>query len=133
MKKIIIIAILCLGGWYLFLRPAEHYNGFTDLRDYWHPVNSKYAAEVYYCGYDFAGCNLNEPYYLDVSYTNRNKAADKSTKWIHTFEINFKNGGHLEVEGTCDKAAEGHYHFTRFCRVKSEDGESFAITPGYDK
>jgi hypothetical protein len=99
---LIIIAILI---WFFFIR--------VDYKDVWWKGTA--TQRVIYCGSAIdPHCSEGETYYVPVTHIERSGSS-------HVFEINFNNGGHIETEGSCDKAANGMYDFDRFCRTTGYD------------
>ena len=129
----IIIAICVI--WFNNTHPSEHFNGLEDYRDTW--FTDTRIARVLYCG---TGSNIycspsGNWFNARVRWNGKEKAASDEKKWIHYFTIYFDNGGWVETEATCDKAAEGFYSYKRFCRAYyyNDYGEAslFVIVP-YD-
>lgn len=115
---LIIIALLI---WWFFIR--------VDYTDVW--FRGSDTVRVIYCGdADSPSCSTGKNYILSVEHLEKAKAANGGNP-IHLFEISFPNGGHLEVEGTCDKAPEGMYSFDRFCRTITTNGSNkmYIIAP----
>ena len=118
---LVLLAIIIFAIWFLFIR--------VDYKDVWFKEST--TARVIYCGsYSSPQCSTGETYYLPVKIVERAKAAYTGDP-LFTFEIHFKNGGYVEVEGTCDKAPEGMYPFDRFCRTETTDGSDkmYIIAP----
>lgn len=116
----IIIAIAVI--WFNNTHPSAHFNGLEDYRDTWFDKSA--TARVLYCGTepsvycDIANGNW---FYAVVDWDGKDDAASSETRWIHYFTIHFHNGGWVETEATCDKAAVGWYDFERFCRAYAYD------------
>ena len=107
---LITLFLIGLAIWFFFFR--------IDYSDFWYDGTGN--AFVTYCGsiYD-QDCSAHPTEYLRVVHHSREKSAF-NTGDFHTFEIVFKNGGYVEAEGRCSKAAEG-LTFDRVCYVDAED------------
>lgn len=119
------------GGIFLFniTHPSEHFNGLEDYRDTW--FTDSRTARVMYCGRSpNIYCPVDGDWFLArVTWNGKEKAASNETKWVHDFTIQFSNGGWVETEATCDKAADGYYFYKRFCKAYAQD--TFGTTSLY--
>ena len=126
---IIIVAII----WFNNAHPSEHFNGLEDYRDTW--FTDTRIVHVLYCGKSpNIYCSPTGNWFTtNATWNGKDNASSKDTKWIHYFTIHFPNGGWVETEATCDKAAEGYYSYKRFCKAYSYDGYGnsilYLITP----
>lgn len=130
------IILIALGViWFNNTHPSEHFNGLEDYRDTW--FSGTTTARVLYCGKSpNIYCDPDGNWFTtSVTWNGKENAASSDTKWIHYFTINFPDGGWVETEATCDKAATGWYFYKRFCRAYAYDdyGDSilYLIAP-YD-
>lgn len=115
-------AIIIVGAiWFNNAHPSTHFNGLEDYRDTWFTDTRNVRA--LYCGKSpNIYCNTDGDWFVArATWDGKENAASSETKWIHYFTINFQNGGWLETEATCDKAAEGWYFYKRFCRAYARD------------
>lgn len=113
--------IVVLVIWFKNTHPDAHYNGLQDYRDTWF-TGSK-TVRALYCGKspNFY-CNPNGNwFYSTATWNGKDKAASSDTKWVHYFTLRFPNGGWIETEATCDKAASGWYFYDRFCEAYAYD------------
>lgn len=102
---IIALILIGLAVWFFFFR--------VDYKDVWWSGTA--TQRIIYCGDAIdPQCSTGSTYYLPVTHIER--SGD-----YHAFEIDFNNGGSLETEGYCDKAAKGMYDFDRFCRTTGYD------------
>ena len=116
--KTIIWLVLIVSGiiwWFNSTHPSAHFNGLEDYRDTW--FTDTRTAMVLYCGKSpNIYCSPSGNWFTaSVTWNGKERAASEDTEWIHYFTIRFPNGGWVETEATCDKAAEGWYSYKRFC------------------
>lgn len=105
-----LLALILLGVaiWFFFFR--------VDYNDYWYDGDG--SAYVTYCGNIFnQDCSAHPTEYLRVYHNEKAKAA-YGGGYIHNFTIYFNNGGYIEAEGRCAKAADS-LSFDRVCYVDS--------------
>ena len=109
---LIIIGIIV---WFFFIR--------VDYKDVWWKGTEN--QRVVYCGkIGEADCHNGTAYYLPVTHIER--SGDH-----HTMNIEFDNGGSIEVEGTCMKDESDLYvGVERYCFVTTtnEEYRQFLIT-----
>lgn len=100
-------ALIIIGFlvWFFFFK--------VDYKDVW--WSGTEVQRVIYCGNSIEPhCSTGETYYIPVTHIGK-------TGEIHSFELNFTNGGHIETTGSCDQAAKDMYDFDRFCRTTGTD------------
>ena len=117
----IILIIIAGVIWFNNTHPSTHYNGLEDYRDTWFTGTERVRA--LYCGkYPNTYCDPSGNWFVTTAtWQSKEKAASEDTEWIHYFTLYFPNGGWVETEATCDKAAEGYYSYKRFCRATAYD------------
>lgn len=131
---VVFIVLIALGVlWFNNTHPSTHYNGLEDYRDTW--FTGTQNVRVLYCGKSpNIYCDPSGNWFITTATWNgKDRASDADTEWIHDFTIRFPNGGWVNAEATCDKAAEGYYSYKRFCRAYAYDtyGDQsvYLITP----
>jgi hypothetical protein len=96
---IITLILIGLAIWFFFFR--------VDYKDVWWK-DTEYQT-VRYCGMvGEADCQAAKVNYLPI--THEERSGD-----IHSFQINFDNGGYVEVEGSCMKDSSNLYGVERYC------------------
>ena len=119
---IIFIVVVALGVlWFNNTHPSTHYNGLEDYRDTWFTGTS--VVSMLYCGKSPSiYCDPSGNWFIgSATWNGKERAADADTEWIHDFTLRFPNGGWVETEATCDKAATGYYSYKRFCKATAYD------------
>lgn len=119
---IIFIIVVALGVlWFNNTHPSAHYNGLEDYRDTWFTGTS--VVSMLYCGKSPSiYCDPSGNWFIgSATWNGKERAADADTEWIHDFTLRFPNGGWVETEATCDKAATGYYSYKRFCKATAYD------------
>ena len=119
---IIFIVVVALGVlWFNNTHPSAHYNGLEDYRDTWFTGTS--VVSMLYCGKSPSiYCDPSGNWFIgSATWNGKERAADADTEWIHDFTLRFPNGGWVETEATCDKAATGYYSYKRFCKATAYD------------
>lgn len=102
---IITLILIGLAIWFFFIR--------VDYKDVWWK-DTEYQT-VRYCGtISDANCGAANVYYVPVTYEGRSGDT-------HMFQINFLNGGYIEVEGSCMKDESNLYGVERYCYTTASD------------
>jgi hypothetical protein len=103
---LIIIGLLI---WWFFIR--------VDYRDVW--WNGTEYQTVRNCGnLAVADCQNANVFYTPVKHVARNGD-------IHTFVINFDNGGYVTTEGTCMKDESHLYNVERYCLTTTVNPDDY--------
>ncbi|TWO99362.1 hypothetical protein EUA79_00465 [TM7 phylum sp. oral taxon 351] len=116
--KIVGFVILCVAGWYLFVRPKEHYIGITDARKYWSDSTS--VDNVVYCGTDGRCSDIEMSKATSALVKVANKEKDGNS-WLYEFIISYPPT-QVVAEGRCDRS--GYKSIKRRCVLTSttQDG-----------